>query len=166
MEAFAAEGAKVAVLARGRPALDETVAALLALGASDAVPVQADITDAQEVAGAFGIVEDRWGILNVLVNATGPLDVGVGRFAAVDERRRRRPYAGRSRQAQRAVPPAVARPCGGREIGAFGGTQRVAPRLKRPGRGGDLVHLRSAEWYGESIPLAEALYDEYLKELS
>jgi 3-oxoacyl-[acyl-carrier protein] reductase len=71
MEAFAAEGAKVAVLARGRPALDETVAALLALGASDAVPVQADITDAQEVAGAFGIVEDRWGILNVLVNATG-----------------------------------------------------------------------------------------------
>jgi 3-oxoacyl-[acyl-carrier protein] reductase len=84
-EAFAAEGAKVAVLARGRQALDETVAALLARGASDAVPVQADITDAQEVAGAFGIIEGRWGILNVLVNASGPVEVGVGRFAAVDD---------------------------------------------------------------------------------
>jgi hypothetical protein len=44
----------VAALARGRPALDETVAALLALGASDAVPAQADITDAQEVAVRSG----------------------------------------------------------------------------------------------------------------
>jgi 3-oxoacyl-[acyl-carrier protein] reductase len=76
-EAFAAEGAKVAVLARGKQALDETVAALLELGAGDAVPLQADITDAQQVAGAFGIIEERWGILNVLVNASGPVDVGV-----------------------------------------------------------------------------------------
>jgi NAD(P)-dependent dehydrogenase (short-subunit alcohol dehydrogenase family) len=84
-EAFAAEGAKVAVLARGKEALDETIAALLELGASDAVPLQADITDAGQVAGAFGIVGDRWGPLNVLVNATGPVEVGVRKFDALDD---------------------------------------------------------------------------------
>jgi hypothetical protein len=52
----------VAVLASGKQALDETVAALLELG-------------------AFGIIEERCGILNALVNASGPVDVGVGRFA-------------------------------------------------------------------------------------
>jgi 3-oxoacyl-[acyl-carrier protein] reductase len=84
-EAFAAEGAKVAVLARGKEALDETVAALLSRGASDAVALQADITDGDRVAGAFGVVKERWGALNVLVNATGPVEVGVCRFAALDD---------------------------------------------------------------------------------
>jgi 3-oxoacyl-[acyl-carrier protein] reductase len=84
-EAFAAEGARVAVLARGRQALDETVAALQALGASEAVALQADITDGRQVASTFGIIEERWGNLNVLVNATGPAEVGVGQFDAVDD---------------------------------------------------------------------------------
>jgi 3-oxoacyl-[acyl-carrier protein] reductase len=84
-EAFAAEGAKVAVLARGREALDETVAALLSRGASDAVALQADITDVDRVTGAFGRVKERWGALNVLVNAAGPVEVGVHRFTALDD---------------------------------------------------------------------------------
>src|SRR5215472_2456532 len=74
--AFAVEGAKVAVLARGRQAIDETVAALLAIGASDAVGLRADVTDAQQVTSAFRTVEEQWGALNVLVNATGPTEVG------------------------------------------------------------------------------------------
>jgi NAD(P)-dependent dehydrogenase (short-subunit alcohol dehydrogenase family) len=84
-EAFAAEGAKVAVLARGKEAIDDTIAALLRLGASEAVPLRADITDAQQVAGAFRIIEERWGLLNVLVNATGPVEVGVRKFAELDD---------------------------------------------------------------------------------
>jgi NAD(P)-dependent dehydrogenase (short-subunit alcohol dehydrogenase family) len=84
-EAFAAEGAKVAVLARGKQALDETVRALLELGAGDAVALQADITDGDRVSESFRIIENRWGSLNVLVNATGPVDVGVARFADLND---------------------------------------------------------------------------------
>jgi NAD(P)-dependent dehydrogenase (short-subunit alcohol dehydrogenase family) len=84
-EAFAAEGARVAVLARGIAGLDETVAALLAGGAGEAVALQADITDAGQVAGSFRLVEERWGALNVLVNATGPVEVGVRKFGDLDD---------------------------------------------------------------------------------
>jgi NAD(P)-dependent dehydrogenase (short-subunit alcohol dehydrogenase family) len=84
-EAFAAEGARVAVLARGREALDATVAALRDLGAADALALPADLTDAATVSGAFATVGERWGPLNVLVNAAGPVDVGIGRFDAIDD---------------------------------------------------------------------------------
>jgi NAD(P)-dependent dehydrogenase (short-subunit alcohol dehydrogenase family) len=84
-EAFAAEGARVAVLARGREGLDETVAALLAGGAGEAVALQADITAGEQVAGSFRLVEERWGALNVLVNATGPVEVGVRKFGDLDD---------------------------------------------------------------------------------
>jgi 3-oxoacyl-[acyl-carrier protein] reductase len=84
-EAFAAEGARVAVLARGKEALDQTVAALLSLGAGDAVAVQTDILDGNGVTDSFRLVKERWGMLNVLVNATGPVEVGVSRFAALDD---------------------------------------------------------------------------------
>jgi NAD(P)-dependent dehydrogenase (short-subunit alcohol dehydrogenase family) len=78
-EAFAKEGATVAVLARGQEALDETVAALLGLGAADAFAVSTDITDTAAVEAAFAQVQQRWGALNVLVNATGPVGtLGVG----------------------------------------------------------------------------------------
>ena len=76
---LAADGAKVAVLARTRPDLDATVEELLALGAADAVGLAADITDDAAVRAAFAEVGTRWdGELNILVNATGP--VGLGRF--------------------------------------------------------------------------------------
>ena len=44
-ECLAAEGARVAVLARGREALDETVAALEGLGSPDAVGLAVDVVD-------------------------------------------------------------------------------------------------------------------------
>lgn len=84
-EAMAAEGAKVAVLARTEADLTETVAALCELGAADAVALTADIADPEQVAAAFAELGRRWGELNVLVNAAGPVGVGVGRFAEVPD---------------------------------------------------------------------------------
>jgi 3-oxoacyl-[acyl-carrier protein] reductase len=68
-ERFAAEGARVAVLARGKRGLDETVAVLRERGAAEAVALQADICAAGQV----------------LVNATGPVDVGVSGFGDLDD---------------------------------------------------------------------------------
>src|SRR5438445_9960905 len=82
-EAVAAEGARVAVLARTRAELEETAAALLKAGAAEALALPADITDPEQVTAAFAQLDRRWGALNVLVNAAGPVGVGVGRFADV-----------------------------------------------------------------------------------
>jgi NAD(P)-dependent dehydrogenase (short-subunit alcohol dehydrogenase family) len=85
-EVMAAEGARVAVLARTRCDLDETVDALRSLGAKDTLALPADITDTDQVVAALAEVGRRWGGLNVLVNATGPVGIGVGGFADIDER--------------------------------------------------------------------------------
>jgi 3-oxoacyl-[acyl-carrier protein] reductase len=77
-ECFAADGARVAVLARTPDDLDRTVSRLLELGAPEALGLRADITRPQEVTAAFEVVRERWGQLNILVNATGP--IGRGRF--------------------------------------------------------------------------------------
>ncbi|MEX5637910.1 SDR family NAD(P)-dependent oxidoreductase [Parafrankia sp. FMc2] len=79
-ECFAAEGAKVGVLARNRANLDAAVERLLALGAADAVALPADITRPEEVAAVFDQVRERWGALNSLVNATGPKSSRMGPF--------------------------------------------------------------------------------------
>jgi NAD(P)-dependent dehydrogenase (short-subunit alcohol dehydrogenase family) len=84
-ECLAAEGAKVAVLARTPSALDETVAALVTAGSPDAVGIPTDLTDDAAVAAAFAAVGERWGSLNVLVNAAGPVDVGVRPFEQLDD---------------------------------------------------------------------------------
>ncbi len=79
-ECFAREGARVAVLARGRDALDDTVSELLNAGATDAVGIPTDLTDRVAVDTAFATVGERWGALNVLVNAAGPGDESINRF--------------------------------------------------------------------------------------
>jgi NAD(P)-dependent dehydrogenase (short-subunit alcohol dehydrogenase family) len=84
-ESFAREGARVAVLARGREGLAATEAALGDLGASEVVTLAADLTSGPDIAAAFAEVAERWGTLNVLVNAAGPVDVGIGRFDAIDD---------------------------------------------------------------------------------
>jgi NAD(P)-dependent dehydrogenase (short-subunit alcohol dehydrogenase family) len=80
---FAAEGARVAVLARDRTRLAETVDQLNVAGSPDAVAVATDLKDATSVRDAFAELSDRWSHINVLVNAAGPVEVGVGRFADV-----------------------------------------------------------------------------------
>jgi NAD(P)-dependent dehydrogenase (short-subunit alcohol dehydrogenase family) len=84
-ETMAREGARVAVLARGRAGLDDTVAALQALGAPEAIALEADLTDAAQVDAAFSLLAEQWGELNVLVNAAGPVDVGIKRFEQLDD---------------------------------------------------------------------------------
>jgi NAD(P)-dependent dehydrogenase (short-subunit alcohol dehydrogenase family) len=73
---FAEDGARVAVLARTKTDLDATIDLLRAKGSPDAIALQADITDDEQVKRAFDQVGERWGELNILVNATGPGSVG------------------------------------------------------------------------------------------
>ena len=84
-ECLAGEGAKVAVLARTKTALDETVEAMVARGAQDAVGISTDLTSRDDVEQAFAQVGERWGELNVLVNAAGPVEVGVKPFEQLDD---------------------------------------------------------------------------------
>jgi 3-oxoacyl-[acyl-carrier protein] reductase len=77
-ECLAEDGARVAVLARTRADLDATTQGLLERGAPEAVGLRADITDDAQVRSAFADLGERWGELNILVNATGP--AGLGRF--------------------------------------------------------------------------------------
>jgi NAD(P)-dependent dehydrogenase (short-subunit alcohol dehydrogenase family) len=76
-ECLAGEGARVAVLARGRAGLDETMRALEALGSPESLGLQVDVADGDSVVAAFETLEERWGSLNVLVNTVGP---AAGRF--------------------------------------------------------------------------------------
>ncbi|WP_131816362.1 SDR family NAD(P)-dependent oxidoreductase, partial [Mycolicibacterium porcinum] len=71
-ECFAAEGARVAVMARGREALDDTVSRLVELGSPDAVGITVDAADASSIASGFAELAERWGELNSLVCAVGP----------------------------------------------------------------------------------------------
>jgi NAD(P)-dependent dehydrogenase (short-subunit alcohol dehydrogenase family) len=66
--AFAREGARVAVSARGADALNETVELLRATGCPDAFGVQTDIQSLASINGLFAEIEARWGQLNTLVN--------------------------------------------------------------------------------------------------
>lgn len=75
-ECFAADGARVAVLARSRAALDDTARALGRLGSVDAVGLCADVRDDAEVSAAFAEIGGRWGHLNILVNTVGPAGPG------------------------------------------------------------------------------------------
>ena len=81
-EVLATDGARVAVMARGRAALDDTVAALHAAGSPDAVGFSVDMTDPASIDAGFAEVGDRWGALNVLVHTIGP---GAGRFEQIDD---------------------------------------------------------------------------------
>jgi 3-oxoacyl-[acyl-carrier protein] reductase len=82
-EILAGDGARVAVMARGREALDSTVTALTALGSPDAVGLSVDMTDAASIDAGFRQVEDRWGgSLNILVHTIGP---GAARFEDLDD---------------------------------------------------------------------------------
>ncbi len=81
-ETLAAEGASVAVMARGRQALDAAVSSLRRAGAPDAVGICVDMTDAESIAAGFAAVAQRWGQLNTLVHTIGP---GDGYFEQLDD---------------------------------------------------------------------------------
>ncbi len=74
---FAEEGARVAVIARRRDELDETVVALEKAGSPQALPLPADVSDTAQIDAAFTTLAESWDHLNVLVNTVGP---AAGRF--------------------------------------------------------------------------------------
>jgi 3-oxoacyl-[acyl-carrier protein] reductase len=84
-QCLASEGARVAVLARGPAALSETVDDLADRGIHDPIGISTDLLSNEAVSEAFRSVMDRWGPLNVLVNAAGPVDIGVGEFDSIDD---------------------------------------------------------------------------------
>jgi 3-oxoacyl-[acyl-carrier protein] reductase len=131
-ECFAAEGAKVAVLARGREALDDCVDELRAAGAPDAVGITVDVCSPEDVDGAFEELGSRWGQLNVLVNTVGP---GAARFEDLDD------------QAWRAV----------LEVGTMGAVRcvRAALPLLRQAEWGRIVNI-SAHSIQRQSPLLVA----------
>jgi 3-oxoacyl-[acyl-carrier protein] reductase len=74
-QTLAADGARVAVMARGQAALDAATESLFAAGAPDAVGISVDMTDADSIAAGFAAVSERWGgTLNSLVHTIGPGD--------------------------------------------------------------------------------------------
>ena len=81
-ETLAAEGASVAVMARGRAALDAAVETMRQAGAPDAVGISVDMSDAASITAAFAAVAERWGQLNSLVHTIGP---GDGYFEQMDD---------------------------------------------------------------------------------
>ncbi|GAB3760942.1 NAD(P)-dependent dehydrogenase (short-subunit alcohol dehydrogenase family) [Nocardioides ginsengisegetis] len=71
-ETLAAEGASVAVMARGQEAINASVAALHAAGSTDSFGVVTDFADAGSITASFAEVAQRWDELNVLVHTIGP----------------------------------------------------------------------------------------------
>lgn len=79
-DCFAEDGARVAVIARSRDDLDATTAALTALGSPDAVGLQVDLFDGEAIDAAVAGLGERWGHINAVVNAAGPLLGGIKSF--------------------------------------------------------------------------------------
>jgi NAD(P)-dependent dehydrogenase (short-subunit alcohol dehydrogenase family) len=69
---FAAEGAKVGIVDRNLTAAEETAAAIRAAG-GQAVAVQADVSDAGQVAAAVDKVQAAFGSITVLFNHAGTI---------------------------------------------------------------------------------------------
>ncbi len=84
-ECLAAEGARVAVIARTPGPIEATVDALLELGSPEAIGLQADLTQRSDVDAAFEELRERWGEVHALVNAAGPVEVGIKDFADLDD---------------------------------------------------------------------------------
>lgn len=79
---LAEEGARVAVMARGKEALAAAVAELRDAGAPDAVGIRVDMSDAGSITAGFEAVAQRWGELNSLIHTIGP---GDGYFEDMDD---------------------------------------------------------------------------------
>ncbi len=82
---FAEEGSRVAVMARSSSALDDTVALLRSAGSPAALGLSADLTNPTDVDAAIDRLGQQWQGLEVLVNAAGPVEVGIGPFEELDD---------------------------------------------------------------------------------
>ncbi|ORW21176.1 short-chain dehydrogenase [Mycolicibacter nonchromogenicus] len=81
-EGLAAEGAKVAIMARGRDGLNAAAERIRATGAPEVLPISVDMSDADSITAGFSSVRQEWGALNVLVHTIGP---DAGAFDELDD---------------------------------------------------------------------------------
>ncbi|HTM26759.1 MAG TPA: SDR family oxidoreductase [Vicinamibacterales bacterium] len=82
-EALARQGVRVAICARGRQALDEAAAGIAAAG-GEALPIEADLSRADDVARAIETTVAAFGGLDILVTNTGGPPSGP--FVTLDDR--------------------------------------------------------------------------------
>jgi 3-oxoacyl-[acyl-carrier protein] reductase len=75
---LAEQGARVGVIGRNEAQLAEAATTLANAGSPEVLTLNADLSSAADVEAVFATVGARWGGLNVLVNAAGPM--GAGRF--------------------------------------------------------------------------------------
>src|SRR5438132_9349473 len=71
VEAFVAEGAKVAFVYRGNQAAADGLLQALTQAGGTALALQADVTDADAAQRCVEMVEKEWGRLDILVNNAG-----------------------------------------------------------------------------------------------
>jgi 3-oxoacyl-[acyl-carrier protein] reductase len=71
-ECIAAEGASVAIMARGQSALDAAVARLRVAGAPEVLGISVDMSDPDSIGAGFATLAKKWGALNVFVHTVGP----------------------------------------------------------------------------------------------
>ncbi len=81
-ESLGAEGAAVAIMARGRVALDSAAERSRNAGAPEVLAHSVDMSDADSISSAFASVADVWGSVNALVHTVGP---GAGAFDDLDD---------------------------------------------------------------------------------
>lgn len=81
-EALGSEGASVAVMARGRDALESAAERIRAAGAREVLALRVDMADADSITRGFASVRAAWGELNVLVHTVGP---DAGAFDDLDD---------------------------------------------------------------------------------
>lgn len=81
-ETLGAEGASVAIMARGRQGLDTATERIRNAGAPEVLALSVDMSDATSIAAGFATVNDTWGRLNVLVHTVGP---DAGAFEELDD---------------------------------------------------------------------------------
>lgn len=68
---LAAEGANVAILARGQEMLDKAAAEIRKTAAGDVLTISCDVSNREQVNRAVQTVVDKWGRLDILVNNAG-----------------------------------------------------------------------------------------------
>lgn len=79
---YAREGARLALLARGRTQLEQVAAELREAGSPEAFAVPTDLAESNSVHAAFQQIESCWDSANVVINTVGP---GLGLVAGFDE---------------------------------------------------------------------------------
>jgi NAD(P)-dependent dehydrogenase (short-subunit alcohol dehydrogenase family) len=73
---LAREGSRVGIIGRDVSRLTDAAAAAEAAGSPEVLRLSADLTSRSDVERVFDEVRTRWGVLNILINAAGPVGGG------------------------------------------------------------------------------------------